>query len=1573
MAVTTDTTVLSAGNPADLGAWLQAAIAGGYVAHPPAVTYTVTSPIVIYVNSTIQGPLGIDLGGATIVSQITDGSPVIQVVVGPGVDLRYLTFSNFTIQGNGREGDGIQLVAAGNDRWLYNFSIDNVTVDNVGGYGLNVQGSVFEGLVSNSWMTNNADGGAYFGHLVDGQVSALRWFGGGFESNGGPGLTLGNGARDISVDGASFIHNNGMGISAEGGITSVSSSTFTDNTGPGVWFQNYGNFHNVTFTSTGAQTIGITGWQNGGVTLTDSTSTGSPLANLQGYGSAFLTGDSGQVTTGSNIVVGGAGGGNIASVSVSTQGLALPALSAVTAATTAAAANSTGTGALETALDAAIAGGTVAHLTDASYTVTSPIIINITSSTQGPIGIDLGGAKILSQIAGGGPVIEIIVAPGVTVGTLTLSNFMIQGSGADGAGIKIIADGTDRSIQNLEISNVHVEHVGGIGLDVIGNVAHGTVFDSWMHGNSGGGARFANSAGGGTVSDIDWIGGGFRKNDVAGLILDNGAKDVSVKGAYFVENNGPGIHATSGITLVQQSGFENNTVGAIVKGTSAFVDDTFSTHGAQQAGVAGYLADGAKISMTGVSNEYYGGSTDTTVLANVQGNGTLAIAGGGKVVVGPSIGVTGGDANITPPADTTAPTLSSIAASGPGISSGNGDLDAGDVITLTMTLSEAVTVAGGTPTLTLNDGGTATYTGGSGSSTLSFTHTVQAGQNVADLAVSSLGLNGSTIKDAAGNSALLSTAANYNPAGTLKVDTTMPVISSINASGTGITSGSGTVGVGKVVTLTVNTSEVVTVTGSPTLTLNDGGTATYNGGSGSSALSFTYTVAAGQNTPDLTVTGLNLNGGSLRDPAGNAATLSGAANYNPAGILKIDTTTSTTPPVVTFALTNDTGSSASDKITSNATLSGTTDPNALVRFTIDGTPSTATVTTNAAGVWSFTPAGLAEGGHTIVASAVNAGGGSGTASLAFMLDTKSTDPVFTGGVLSNGQVTVTGTAEAGSTLSIYHGNDWAGFATAGSDGKFNFTKAADTSVSQSFGAIAIDLAGNEGKTSSAYIVSPVAPAAPTVTEKLATDTGGSSTDRITSTPVITGTADPNAVVRFTVDGTAIAATVTANANGVWSFTPSGLADGQHTLVASQTNASGVTGTASLTFMLDTKAPVVTEKFTSGTLSGTGDANAVVHFMLDGSPLAATVTADSSGAWAYTPTGLTNGAHTIAATETDLAGNTGSASLSFTIGGTAPTVTERLALDTGSSSTDKITSSAALIGTADPNAVVSFTVDGTSIATTATANANGAWSYTPTGLADGQHTIVASTTNAGGATGSASLAFTIDTKSTAPVIAGVVQTSNQVTLSGTSEAGSQISIYDGNSWLGFAAAGADGNWSFTGKGLANTVHSYGGIATDLAGNEAKTAGKLILGSSGANTLTGSASNDTIQGNGGSDKLTGGAGADTFTFRAASESNSTSPDTITDFVHGTDKIDFTAIAGINASNEVPLFQGKLSGAGNLTLNAHSVGFLEVGGNTVVLANTSNAAQTVTTANTSTADMKIVLLGVNLGLTGADFHHS
>ena len=64
-----------------------------------------------------------------------------------------------------------------------------------------------------------------------------------------------------------------------------------------------------------------------------------------------------------------------------------------------------------------------------------------------------------------------------------------------------------------------------------------------------------------------------------------------------------------------------------------------------------------------------------------------------------------------------------------------------------------------------------------------------------------------------------------------------------------------------------------TTGGTPTLTLNDGGTATYSGGSGTSALTFSYTVSAGQNTASLAASAINLNGATMKDSGGNAASL----------------------------------------------------------------------------------------------------------------------------------------------------------------------------------------------------------------------------------------------------------------------------------------------------------------------------------------------------------------------------------------------------------------------------------------------------------------------------------------------------------------------------------------------------------------------------------------------------------------------------------------------------------------------------------------------------------------------------
>jgi len=239
--------------------------------------------------------------------------------------------------------------------------------------------------------------------------------------------------------------------------------------------------------------------------------------------------------------------------------------------------------------------------------------------------------------------------------------------------------------------------------------------------------------------------------------------------------------------------------------------------------------------------------------------------------------------------DGVSPTVSSVSSS-----TSNGLYGIGDTIDITVTFSEAVTVTGGTPQLTLKTDTTdrvVNYTSGNGTNTLTFSYTVQAGDSSFDLdytGTTALTLNGSTIKDAAGNDATLTlpapgTADSLGDNKDLEIDGTAPTVSAVSSS-----SANGTYGIGDTIDITVTFSEVVTVTDTPQLTLETGATdrvVDYTSGSGSNTLTFRYTVQAGDTSDDLdylSTAALALNGGTIKDAAGNDATLTlatpGAAN-----------------------------------------------------------------------------------------------------------------------------------------------------------------------------------------------------------------------------------------------------------------------------------------------------------------------------------------------------------------------------------------------------------------------------------------------------------------------------------------------------------------------------------------------------------------------------------------------------------------------------------------------------------------------------------------------------------------------
>ncbi|WP_316746932.1 MBG domain-containing protein [Pedobacter gandavensis] len=214
-----------------------------------------------------------------------------------------------------------------------------------------------------------------------------------------------------------------------------------------------------------------------------------------------------------------------------------------------------------------------------------------------------------------------------------------------------------------------------------------------------------------------------------------------------------------------------------------------------------------------------------------------------------------------------------------GSSTANGSYGLGQNIDIVLTFPENVTVTG-TPTLALNNGGIATYFSGSGSPILTFRYTIGANQNTAHLeyaAANALALAGGTIKDAALNDATLTLKAPGLPGSlgsnnSFIIDTTIPTVVSVTGT-------NGNYGIGSIVPITITFSENIIVTGNPELALNAGmpaAKAIYASGTGTPNLTFNYTIAEGQASPDLEYMGtgsLTLAGGTLKDAAKNNALL----------------------------------------------------------------------------------------------------------------------------------------------------------------------------------------------------------------------------------------------------------------------------------------------------------------------------------------------------------------------------------------------------------------------------------------------------------------------------------------------------------------------------------------------------------------------------------------------------------------------------------------------------------------------------------------------------------------------------
>ena len=654
------------------------------------------------------------------------------------------------------------------------------------------------------------------------------------------------------------------------------------------------------------------------------------------------------------------------------------------------------------------------------------------------------------------------------------------------------------------------------------------------------------------------------------------------------------------------------------------------------------------------------------------------------------------------------------------------------------------------------------------------------------------------VVDAASNESTFSSIV------TINVDTTAPSAPTISSPTTGAT---------------VNT-QTPTVSGSAeansTVAIFDGVT------------SLGTTTANGSGAWSYTTSTLSEGAHSLKAKATDAA--NNTSSFSTAVAITVDVTVPAAPAISSpteGAVTGD----------DTPTITGSGEANATITV-YDGSTSIGTTTANGSGAWTYTSSQLSEGAHALKAKATDAGNNDSAYSTVVNITVDITAPITpavtsptTGSYTNDKTPDLAGTAEANATVTVYDASTVLGTSVADGSGAWTFTPSSDlTEAVHSFKVKARDAANNDSAFSTvvSVTVDATAPAAPVI----AAPTNNAVTNN--ATPVISGTAEANATVKV-YDASTLLGTSVANGSGSWTFTPSSdLSEAAHTLTATATDASLNTSVASTAVAItvditNPTAPVIAAPTnglvtnqTTPAISGTAENNAVVS-IYDGASLLGTSTANSSGAWSFTPSALSEGAHTLKAKSTDSGSNSSafSTDVAITVDVTAPATPVITSPTTGTSTA---TQKPAISGTAEANSTVSV-FDASTMLGTSTANGSGAWSYTPSdNLSDAAHTIKAKATDAATNVSAFSAAVTLTVDATAPTAPTITSPSNGSTNSertipvlGRAEANATVKLYNGSALMGTTTANGGGNWNVSLRDLSIATYTLKATATDSNNN------------------------------------------------------------------------------------------------------------------------------------------------------------